>query len=106
MLSYCSLISIHGEKQSEDAPEVIVEERIKSPRDAAVHLREYLKINSHSAVLAPDSQAQPTSAPQALGCFRILCRHFGKSYLTVKDIGSVISSQLKHFILEGERLLK
>lgn len=39
MLSYCSLISIHGEKQSEDAPEVIVEERIKAPRDAAVHLR-------------------------------------------------------------------
>lgn len=43
MLSYCSLISIHGEKQSEDAPEVILEERIKAPRDAAVHLREYLK---------------------------------------------------------------
>lgn len=43
MLSYCSLVIIHGEKQSEKAPEVIVEERIKAPRDAAVHLREYLK---------------------------------------------------------------
>lgn len=77
MLSYCSLINIHRETQSENVPEVIVEERIKAPRDAAAYLREDLK-STHtplSAVLCSRFPSPAHICSSGLGVLPLLSGH-------------------------------